>query len=350
MFILAISGAVATSVAQAQEVGEGIVASIGKAPVVSNGDVSGELPELVVNLDVSMDPAVPGRALLLGKTIKIILPSGMVDTGAVPAQTPFTPDCAPPLLNVTWRCNTVFVLQGWPQHPVGFPPPNIPNTYAVSSDGPNTLVVTALKDLIPNPPLEPGIKQLHLLLAGYVVPRPGVYEVQVVAETGLNGAVETGSGLFHVRPKPKPSINVTSVFNPGSPNTIYQKTAPGAFTPLNYDFLLWDGQGMPMTGVEIADGQLVRTGIPVRRGGHDALRRTDTGNRTVGQVWIEAPAGAVGQEIFSTGPSVPALSPAVSVPTARLTARFRAGSLPGDYTVTFHMAGGNTVEMFVKVE
>jgi hypothetical protein len=332
MFILAICGAVATSVAQAQEVGQGIVASIGKAPVVSNGDVSGELPELVVNLDVSMDPAVAGRALLLGKTIKIILPEGMIDTGAVPAQTPVTPGCTVPLLYVTWKCNTVFVLQGWPQHAVGFPPPNIPNTYAVSSDGPNTLVVTALKDLIPNPPLEPGIKQLHLLLAGYVVPRPGVYEVQVVAETGLNGAVETGSGLFHVLPKPKPSINVASVFNPGSPNTIYQKTAPGAFTPLNYDFLLWDGQGMPMTDVEIADGLLVQ------------------GNRTVGQVWIEAPAGAVGQEVFSTGPSFPALSPVVSAPTARLTARFRVGSLPGNYTVTFHMAGGNTVEMFVKVE
>jgi len=318
--------------AQAQDVGEGIVASIGKAPIVSNGDVAGELPELVVNLDVSKDPAVPGRALLKGRKIKIILPEGFVDTGTVPTQSPITPGCTVPDLFTTWRCNTAFVLQGWPQHAVGFPIPNIPNTYRVSSDGPNTVVVEALKDIIPDPPLEPGIKQVHLLLAGYVVPRPGLYPIEVIAETGLNGAVETGSGLFHVRPRPAPSINVVSAYNPGNPNTIYQTAAPGEFTPLNYDFLMWDDRGMPMTDVVISDGRLVR------------------GDRTVGQVWIQAPAGAIGQEVFSTAPSIPVPAPVVSVPTARLTARFRAGSLPGDYAVTFHVAGGNTATMFVEVK
>jgi hypothetical protein len=298
---------------------------------VQNGEVAGVQPiELVINLDVSNDPEVPGKALLQGKKIKLFLPEGFVDTGSVPAQTPITPGCTLGSL-ATFACNTVFVLQGWPQHPVGFPPPNIPNTYKVTSDGPNTLVVEAVKDIIPAPPLEPGIKQLHVFLAGYIVPRPGQYQIGVVAETGPGGAVEIGSGLAHILPSPKPSINVASTFNPGNPNTIYQKTAPGQLLSRAYDFLLWDKNGMPMVGVDIADGRLVQ------------------GDRTVGQVSIEAPAGAVGQEVFTTGPSFLINAPISLTPTARLTVQFRAGSLPGDYAVRFHMAGGNTVVMFVDV-
>ena len=43
-------------------------------------------------------------------------------------------------------------------------------------------------------------------------------------------------------------------------------------------------------------------------------------------------------------------APISGVPTARLTAFFRAGSATGEYVVTFAVNGGNAVQMFVEVE
>jgi hypothetical protein len=57
-----------------QSEGSGIVASVAKAPIDPAGDVAGERTDFVVNLDTSLDPAVNGRALLAGKTIKVTLP------------------------------------------------------------------------------------------------------------------------------------------------------------------------------------------------------------------------------------------------------------------------------------
>ena len=79
---------------------------------------------------------------------------------------------------------------------------------------------------------------MHLILRNFVNPGPGRYELLVEAETGPGGAVKTGVAVVHIRPKPRASINVTSAFNAGTPNTIYQQAAPGATVPFNYDFLL----------------------------------------------------------------------------------------------------------------
>jgi hypothetical protein len=71
---LAISGSVilalfiSTDMAQS---GSGIVSSVIKAPVAPDGDVAGAATDFVINLSVNMDPAVPGRVLRKGESIRI---------------------------------------------------------------------------------------------------------------------------------------------------------------------------------------------------------------------------------------------------------------------------------------
>ena len=60
------------------------------------------------------------------------------------------------------------------------------------------------------------------------------------------------------------------------------------------------------------------------------------------------PKGATGQSV-SGGPSVDATAPVLGKATARLTATFTAGDMPGDYVTTFEMDGGNSLPMHVNV-
>ncbi len=175
---------------------------------------------------------------------------------------------------------------------------------------------------------------VHLILNGFRNQKPGFFDIHLIAETGPGGAVETGSARVQILPRIRPSIEVTSAFNEGAPNTIYQQTTTGAATPLPYDFLLWDRNGDAFTGVTVQ--QVNST--------HALLRR---GRKTVGQVFIETPPGATGQLVSTNNASFAILAPISAVPTARLTVSFTAGSVPGDYTVTFRMNGGNSVQMFV---
>jgi hypothetical protein len=319
----------------------GIVDSVVNAPIVPDGNVRAAPTDLVINLDRSLDPAVDGRALAAGCSIRVTLPNSFVDTG-LPVRDAFSaPDCAPG----NFQCSTAVLLQGWPQHPIFpvFPPPGPATTYSLSLEGTHTLVFTALVD-IPAPNTlglpGPGIKQLHLIFVGYQNPRrPGFYRIGVEVESGPNcETVETGTGRVHILPRIRPSINFTSVFNgPGNPNAIYQQTSPGALTDLPYNLLLWNRRGRPLNGVTV---QMVDPSLAL-------LRR---GRRTVGHVRIDAPPGAEGHEVFSEDPSFEIPAPISSVPTSRLTVSFRAGSEPGDYVLTFKLAGGNSVQAFVRVE
>ena len=327
---VAVASLVAGGVAPASAgVDLGIVAGVTSAPIDPDGDVAGAATDLVITLDASLDPMVPGRTLLAGKTVRITLPDDFVNLGG-PVLNPGPPPaaCPPP----AGTCSTGVLLQGWPQHAI---PPS-PLNYTVGVEGTNTIVYTATRDLVPAVPAEPGLKQMHLVLRNFVNPGPGRYEFLVEAETGQGGALETGVAVVHVRPKPRASINVTSVFNAGTPNTIYQQAAPGATVPLNYDFLLWDRKSDPAVGVEIR---------PVNDN-HAVLVQ---GRRVVGQIKIEAPRGASGQQVSSLGPSTPIVGPVLGLDTARLTAQFTAGDEPGLYTTTFTMNGGPSVQTFVSV-
>ena len=152
-------------IAAAQEgASSGIVSSVVKAPIVADGDVAGALTDLVFNYDISLDPAVPGRTLPAGKSIRITFPEDFNSTevNAGPAAT-----CESP-------CNTGVLLQGWPQRP--FPP--VPDFYAVEMDGSHTIVFTAVQDLAPG--ATPGVKQTHLILDGLTNPtEPGLSLIHI---------------------------------------------------------------------------------------------------------------------------------------------------------------------------
>jgi hypothetical protein len=310
--------------------GIGIVASVVKAPIDPAGDVAGEPTDFVVNLDRSLDPAVPGRALLAGKTIKVTLPEDFVYLGG-PITNPGPGGCSP----AAGTCGTGVLLQGWPQNPI----PPAPGNYTLGSEGTHTVVYTAARDLVPGDPTfnGPGIKQMHLILTNYVNPKPGRYEFHVAAETGPDGALETGVGVVHVRPKPRASINVTSVFagNPDPPfaNTIYQTTTTNSTTPFDWTFLVWDRRGEPALDVTVHQ-------INSRKA------QLKQGNRVIGQISISAPRGATGQEV-SAGPSVPFNAPVKGVPTGRLTVEFKAGDTAGLYTTMLRMNNGTSATMYV---
>ena len=68
-----------------------LVQSITSAPVVPDGDVAGRITDLVITFDISLDPNLPGRTLLKGKTIKVTLPDAFVNTGKLPTMDVFTP-------------------------------------------------------------------------------------------------------------------------------------------------------------------------------------------------------------------------------------------------------------------
>lgn len=310
--------------------GSGIVASVAKAPIDPAGDVAGERTDFVINLDSSLDPAVDGRTLLEGKTIKVTLPDDFEYLGGDVKNPGPPPGCPPPAGN----CGTGVLLQGWPQNPI---PPS-PANYTLSLEGTHTIVYTATQDLVPGAFNGPGIKQMHLILTNYVNPKPGRYEFHVASETGPGGALETGVGVVHVRPKPRASINVTSIFAVPPPfaNTIYQTTTTGAVTPFDWNFLVWDRLGEPAIGVSVH---------PV----NPNKAHLKQGDRVVGQISIDAPSGATGQEI-SGGPSVLFNAPVKGLPTGWLTVQFKAGDTAGLYTTTLRMNNGTSVTMYVTAD
>jgi hypothetical protein len=308
--------------------GSGIVASVVKAPIDPAGDVAGDRTDFVVNLDRSLDPAVDGRALLAGKTIKVTLPDAFEYLGG-PVTNPGPAGCLP----AAGTCGTGVLLQGWPQNPI---PPS-PANYTLSLEGTHTIVFTATRDLVPGDPTlnGPGIKQLHVILTNYVNPKPGRYEFHVGAETGPGSALETGVGVVHVVPNPRASINVTSVFAGPPPfaNTIYQTTTTGAPAPWDWNFLVWDRLGEPALDVTV----------------HQVNPNTaqlKQGNRVIGQISISGPPAATGQEV-SGGPSVLINGPVKGLPTGQLTVQFIAGDTAGLYTTTLRMNNGTSVTMYV---
>lgn len=318
-----------------------LISSISKAPISPDGNVAGAITDFVIDLNTSLDPAITGRSLLAGRTIKVTLPEQFINQQLLPVQDVFSSaSCVPGNL----QCSTAVLLQGWPQHPL-LPaiPPSPPGSgapqYSFSFEAPNTFVFTANVDITPGAALTgPGIKQVHLLLYGFTNPsRPGHYPVTIHAETGPDGALETGMGKLHILPHTRPSINVTSAFNPGSPNTFYQKTIPGELTPLPYDFLLWGRNGKPLTGVSI---EMVSAK-------HALLKH---GKRVIGHIKIRTPSGASGHEVFANQPSSLTNSPISAIPAGRLTSFFRAGNTTGHYELSFVLNGGNSVKMFVEVQ
>lgn len=349
----------------------GLVASIDKAPVVADGDVQGMPTDYVITFEGSLAPDVAGRSLAAGHVIKVIFPPDF-DLGSLnpaypllDAPTPLPPlpvlsdnDCVPGWLT----CTTAVILRGWPQDP--FFPPALFHTLSIDPVE-NALIVTALQDLVANPPTNPGIKELHLILHGLTNPAPGAYRIRVEAQTGPGGTWETGSGVLRVVPRTRPSINPTSVFvkatsgqlgppacgpgtnPPNSDNPIFQTTAVSSPAPFPWTFLLWGHGNEALTDV----------GLKWASADHALLRR---GGRTIGHVYIDAPKGASGQTVDLNPLGCPTLlggAPVIGAtpgvgpqPVGRLDLVFHAGDVAGEYRTTLTLNNGNSVQMTVTAQ
>ena len=348
---------------------DGIVASIEKAPVIADGDVTGMPTDYVINFSGSLDHNVPGRSLAAGDVIKVIFPPDF-DLGNVnpmypllDAPTPLPPvaplqdnDCVPAYLT----CTTAVILRGWPQDP--YFPPALFHTLSIDL-AENALVFTAKQDLVANPPVSPGIKQIHLILNGIYNPSPGNYRIRVEAQTGPGGSWETGSGLLKVVPRTRPSIGITSVFvkatsgqlpggpacgpgtNPPNPdNPIYQEAAINATAPFDWTLLMWGAGNMPLSDVSLAWANPKHALLV--RGGH-----------TIGHLRIDAPKGASGFGITVNplgcptsmgGAPVIAGTPGIGPqPVGRMDLRFHTGDTAGTYTTEISLNNGNAIQLVV---
>lgn len=352
----------------------GIVESIGKSSIIADGNVSGEPTDILITLDRSLDPSVNGRSLAAGDEIRVIFPPEFdlsnLDPGYplrdVPWPLPPVPPLPPmPCVPGNLQCSTAVILHGWPQQP--FFPPALHHVLSVEPVD-NALVFTALQDLEPAGPTEPGIKQLLLILNGLTNPHPGQYLLQVEAQTGPGGAWESGSGLYKVIPRTRPSVNVTSVFVaglagltnlPGDPdcvaptlppnplNPVYQHTVVGEDAPFFWTLLLWGKNNEPLNDVSLVWSS----------GNHAQLVR---GGSAIGHLVIDAPAGASGYGVEVNpedcptqmgGAPVIATTPGIGPQAVgRLDLLFRAGDVAGVYTTTISINNGNSVELFVTAE
>lgn len=299
---------------------DGMVRSVEKAPVAPDGDVAGRTTDLLLNLDVSMDPSEQGVVLQSGDQIRVILPDAFVKTADLPLLDIFA------CLAENLQCDTAVLLLGWPQGALGAPPPI---GYEVRYDGSHTIVITATQDFMPNPPTDPGLKQVHLLLNSFKNPTSGSYPIGV--ELMTDEGVTHGIGQAQIVPQPTPSIAVTNALHENFANGNFQETSPGTVIPLPFDFLLWDGTGAAFEGVTIEGTRLMR------------------GGEVIGHISIEAPTGAAGQEVFAEAASTRLNAPVTGIPVGHLRAFFRAGSEAGTYRITFALSGGNAVEMVVRV-
>jgi hypothetical protein len=341
-----------------------LVASIDKASVVPDGNVSGEAAVYVITLEGSLDPAVAGRGLAEGDQIKVVFPHDF-DLGSLDPSYPLAdvPTPAQPCLPSNLQCTTAVLLKGWPEEPYF-----LPASFTTLSIDPseNALVFTAVQDIIPNPPVSPGIKQLFLMLHGVRNPHPGQYPIRVEAQTGPGRTWETGSGLLEVVPDPQPSVQATSVLVkalsgllPGGPacgpgtlppnpdNPIFQKTSVESVAPFVWTFLVWGKDNEPLTDIWFnwvnAD--------------HAQVKQL---NATIGHLFINAPPGASGYRIDVNPLGCPTMLGAAPVigptpgigpdPAGRLDMRFTAGDLPGDYITTITLNNGNAISMIVTAE
>lgn len=331
MFVVLLSGCAMIS---AMREGSGIVSHGQKAPIVPDGDVARSPSDIVIDLDVPLDPSIPGRTLLAGRRIMVTFPEAFKRNA-----TPLIPQYVPGRTNCPTQCSAVALLQGWPQHPWPFP------KYEARFDGTHTIVITAKEDLIANPPHNPGLKQVHLMATSFTNPPEGTYPIKVVAETGRDGRAETGVARVKILPAVRPSINVTTfVFQPRPPrrNPIYQDVAPGQPVAIPFDFLVWDAHGKPMVGVRLVAADPTR--YPQYRGG-----LLVQGDRVVGGIIPRAPANAIGQRAWADEPSKEIKAPVSGVPVALLRVNFSAGNVRGEYAPTFELINGNSIQMFVRV-
>ncbi len=312
---------------------------VSKAYTSEDGYMAGEPTDVVLDLGTSLDPAVPGRTLRAGDSIRVTLPDAFTSSG-LPAAAPAECDVA------GGACNTGFLLQGWPDSYF----PTTEDYYTVEMDGSHTFVFTATRDLGPSAGA-PGIKQIHLLAPGFTNPENvAEYLVEVQAETGPGGALESDAGSFV--PSEWFGLDLTGAFaGPGDgaahANTIYQQALVGESPAWAYDFLMWDSPPSGWFG-DITLQPLREDGGTVVPEGPTILASGGFKSELyeLGGWWIEGPEGATGATV-SAEPVQDVTVPITGGTVPRLRVSFTAGDLPGRYT--FHWGYSDNQRLFVDV-
>lgn len=316
------------SAASAGEVTGTLDVEVGLAPIVPDGTVAGEITDFVLTF-VDRDPAVSGISLKTGGTVTVTLPDDFVDIG-------------------TGVPNVIVLLQGWPQSP----PAGGPGFLWDHSISGNSITATLTSDYLVGD-FGPGAKQAHLILNRFRNPsKPGMYDVHLEIDPDpATDDVYTGTGRVHIIPKARPSINAVSVFsgvdNPPPPpfnNSIYQTVTAGD-DAADVGLYLWD------KGSSVADDVMnpyLGVDIHMTNQRHGLLRQS---NKTVGHVWIDAPAGADNYGITTARPSYRGVTAVSMLDTGILETTFHTdGDVTGDYMITFRMNNGNTQKLFVTAE
>lgn len=143
--------------------------------------------------------------------------------------------------------------------------------------------------------------------------------------------------MLTVLPGVRASINLTSVFTGESPppNTIYQETTVNGMAPNAWSFLVWGSKGKVLDNVNL-------------RWESDHLARLLQDGRRVGQIFIDGPPGATGQDIILVDSTALAAAPVIGAtpgigpqPVGLLQLQFVAGSEPGEYVTTVVVNGGS---------
>jgi len=331
MFSVALLVAAVPVVASAHRVAGDLDLGFVKAPVAGDGTTAGSPLDFLVTF-ADPDPSVDGVGMTIDGTIAITLDAAFDLTGndgGFLGGGPPNGQAPPP----------VIVLQGWPQSPrFDFP-------YTTDVDAAtNTITLTFIDDWAVDSP-GPGPKAVHLALVDSTNPVvAGRYSIELAITPDPGGPTLEGHGHINIIPNVRPSVNVVSLFSgpPGPPpvffNPLYQEVTLGD-PGRQVGMYLWERGGGPATGVDLEminakRGKLVREG------------------RTVGQVWIDAPEGATDQTLVVSTTPPPFEGPAfvTGQPTWVLVTQFTPDPVvPGDYTVTFGMNGGNTQTMHYDV-
>ncbi len=315
LVVAAMGMAVMAVPAAAGPVDTPIPVKVTKAPIAADGTTAGAVSDFVLSF-VDLDPGVDGIGIMTGGKIEVLLPDAFVNTGG--------------------GVNAGIILQGWQASPrLG--------SWTTTVSG-NTITLDLTSDYLPINEANPGPKQVHLLLNGFENPRPGRYEVglTITPDGDVPGHTLSGTGIVKIIPRARPSVNLVSVLsgNPGPPpfKNVQHQTVDQGTDPDKVGLYLWDKDSTPFVGVDVVMSNA------------DHYRFVQ-GGKTVGHVWIDAPAGA-GNYTLSTpvGPSTPGFTAVTVLPTAHLITQFSPdpGTI-GEYTLTFKMNNGNTQTQFVEV-
>ena len=318
---------------------------VGPATTSADGTREGKPTDLLFDLGMSLDPAVPGRTLKAGQSIRITLPEEFTSNG-LPANVAAACDAA------GGECNTGYLLQGWPQSHF----PASEEYYTLEMDGTHTFVFTATQDLGPSSDA-PGLKQIQIMAPGFTNPETvSEYLVLVESETGPDGELESDTVSYV--PSATGGLVPTSVYagpaeGAAYVNPIYQLARVGESPEWAWDFLAWSTDEIWSTDQYLWDAELTLRPIPEYSGswvpeGPTILEAGEfyDGIYGLGGWWIEGPEGATGATVTAE-PAFEVEAPISGQPTTRWTLHFTAGDLPGRYV--FHYGYSEGQQMIVDV-